>query len=67
MHNRNRVPMLVLLGIALFALPGLAMAQKSKKPKPYTLPGPITITAKPNPVAAISAEAASNTPLRRSR
>ena len=38
------------LAALLFALPTAAAAQKPPKPsKPHTIPGPVSITAKPNP------------------
>jgi hypothetical protein len=39
---------LVLLALILAALPAVAGAQKAKK-KPYKIPGPVSITASPNP------------------
>jgi hypothetical protein len=42
------LPRTAALGAVLIALP-VATATAQKKPKPYTIPGPVSITASPNP------------------
>ena len=47
MTSRRTLFRLVPLAAALAVVPAVADAQK--KPKPYTIPGPVSITGKPNP------------------
>ena len=45
---KNRLLMLT-LGVTIVAIGPAGTAPAQKKPKPYTLPGPVSITATPNP------------------